>query len=207
MMRIKAKAQGRSVIEYLGKRPSVKRNNIIGEVLTASDFENSHKRMHDVLSTSISALLEPIDLNKETAEIQNSFKLTNSLFGLSQVGALSVGVATWSLLEQSLVKPEILSLSTAAFVSLAGYSFAQNRHTSLKSKLVTLFEDLRLKFDETVLDITHNEINMINRRIMDSVRPYSRYVRSEKIRIEKLRTECEDIITKSHGLRSRIKNS
>ena len=205
MIKVKTKAQGRSVIEYLGKRPSANKSHIIGEVLTISDFENSHKQLHQKLLSSTSSLLESYDLSKEIIKMKQSFKSTSILFGVIQMGALSAGLASWGILDNAAVSPEIIGFTTSIIISFSGIGVANNRHKRLENEIRDFLSDLQQKFDDVIFDITNREIVMIKRRIMDSVGPYSRFIRSEKERITTLRIECEDIITESHGLRSRIK--
>jgi hypothetical protein len=54
----RGRAQGQAVIEYLGKRPAIKNQSLVGSVTAASRFEDTRKLLGDRLSTVVRDILQ-----------------------------------------------------------------------------------------------------------------------------------------------------
>ena len=206
MVQMKAKSQGRSVVEYLGRRPSLKKDNIIGDILPVSNFDKTHKSLVECISAHICGLAKNVNLENETKALQTSLKSTSFIFAFTQMGAFSGGLLCANI-DQHLVLPEVAGIVTSIILSAGGILFTQNRYSKVKDDLLSKSLIQQEQFDYALKESLIKEIATLQRQIMDGVSPYSRYVKSERNRIEKWRTECEDIMSEVHSLRGRIKKS
>mmetsp|Transcript_29401 Transcript_29401/g.39073 ORF Transcript_29401/g.39073 Transcript_29401/m.39073 type:complete len:497 (+) Transcript_29401:253-1743(+) len=196
----KARTQGQAVIEYLGKRPAITNQSLIGSVTAASRFEDIRNALSSKMMTCIKQdILSNYDPIREDQDMKSSLKQTIVASGCIHVGALTSGVCTGL---------EVLDLtmgciSTSILMSL-GIAIVPYQNKQTVSKMESAWEERSQALVES-MDVVHRkEMTRIQRRIMDGVAPYTRYVKTEKERVEGLMRLCDDSQLMAHSLRNRI---
>lgn len=204
MVASKAKAQGQSVIEYLGKRPAVKRNDIIGNVIASSRFDDTRHFFLTKLSRSVNDVLDAFDINREADSLYQSLRITTIMIAISQNSLLSLSVlACYHDLIDFYV-----GIAGASMLSISGlFALPHFRNRQLLSDLERKWSHLADRLDANILEISDHEIVSLNRSIIEGVAPYSRFVKSETERLQQLHGGCDDALSESHSLRSRIKKA
>mmetsp|Transcript_10490 Transcript_10490/g.15585 ORF Transcript_10490/g.15585 Transcript_10490/m.15585 type:complete len:662 (-) Transcript_10490:307-2292(-) len=200
----KAKTQGQSVIEYLGKRPVVKRNDIIGNVIASSSFDNTCQNLLTKLTRSVHDALDTFDIKRESDSLYQSLRNTTAMITLSQSSLLSISALACY---HDLIDLYVCIAGTS-MLSISGlFALPHIRKRKIVSDLRRKLSHLAERLDAEILEISDREIVSLNRRIVEGVAPYSRFVKSETERLQRLRDECEDVLSESHSLRSRIKKT
>lgn len=195
----RGRAQGQAVIEYLGRRPAVQNQSLIGSVTAASRFEDTRKNLQDRLSGAVHATFRNNEEQIEKEEVRSFLWRTAVVSAGLQSGTLG-SLAAISMDMIGPISGLIIAMSLA-MSSGACYAMGTNRISHYyTNKWSTRANDL----GNALTTICDNEVERVSRRIMSGVGPYSRYVESEQERIAKLHEQCEDLRAAAQSLRNRI---
>lgn len=195
----RAQSQGQAVIDYLGKRPSVKNKDIVGTVMAASQFEDTRKTLTDQMKLGIARVLGEHDDGFTKAHIQST---------LQQHGAAVVGLETTAAASFVSGYLELLDIVYAGGLGCAsamlGVVVATKAGSSISETYSSEWSRLGGDLYAGLEIVCTKEMLKVNRRILDGVKPYSRYVQTEQERIQTLMTESEEAVSQAHAIRNRI---
>lgn len=195
----RARAQGQGVIEYLGKRPAVTSQSLIGSVTAASRFEDTRKGMAEKMLASVKSVCSSHDPIAEQESTFQHLRTTSIVSSVLLAASFSDGVATLlGFLELTAGVP-----SGSAFAIFGGLLIPL-RNKSLAAAYQGQWAKSSERLDESLSATCSREVERIKSKILDGVRPYTRYVQTEESRMATLDAECEDLATSAHSLRNRI---
>ena len=195
----RARAQGQGVIEYLGKRPAVTSQSLIGSVTAASRFEDTRKGMAEKMLASVKSVCSSHDPIAEQESTFQHLRTTSIVSSVLLAASFSDGVATLlGFLELTAGVP-----SGSAFAIFGGLLIPL-RNKSLAAAYQGQWAKSSERLDESLSATCSREVERIQSKILDGVRPYTRYVQTEESRMATLDAECEDLATSAHSLRNRI---
>jgi hypothetical protein len=189
LLNTRARAQSQAVVEYLGKRPSIKSDSLVGSVsarLADSSFQSQ-------LELAVDSIL--VDHTTPLPILHQRAMLT----AVCQIVAVSGGIAAFM---NGLDPTTTLSLVAAASAS-GGVAMHTGRSAFVQSYQQT-WVDMGGDLDEALRAICDKELARCNAAIMDGVSPYTRYVESEQQRLTTLTNESEDVLATAQTLRNRI---
>lgn len=194
-----SRAQGQAVIEYLGKRPAVVGQNLIGSVTAASRFEDTRKDLLEKMSHVLKTVYETHDADGEKMQLFQSVKNATYASGVLNMLAMTSGVMT--ALEMIGVIP-----GTVGTLALAVGGVGVIRYSD---ELVIQEYESKWKQREEKLNVAYSrvcskEIERIHKRILDGVSPYTRYVETEQELLKTLNAQCEELSNSTQILRNRI---
>ena len=194
-----SRAQGQAVIEYLGKRPAVVGQNLIGSVTAASRFEDTRKDLSDKMSQAVNSVLSSHDAERERLSVFQSLKNASYISGAANTVMLLAGIST--ALEVVNVIPGAMATFVFASIGVGIIPYSNGKviedyETAWKRR----DEKLNVAFDT----LCSKEIQRIHKRILDGVAPYTRYVETEEEAIYKLNEECEQLSNSTQILRNKI---
>ena len=95
-------------------------------------------------------------------------------------------------------------LATGSTFALLGGSIIPYRNRSLATAYQEQWKKRSERLDEALAATCTREAERIQTKILDSVRPYTRYVQTEESRMATLDAECDDLATSAHSLRNTI---
>ena len=194
----RGRAQGQNAIEYLGKRPAMKNHSLIGSVTTASRFEDTRRILDERLSEAVSKIaLRSIDEPK--AVVFDSLRNTALVSSALNIGGLASIVCT----AIEIIDP-VVGIATTSGLALSGGAWLALGTSRIRSRYQQEWSDRAESLDEALKEICDKEVERVNRRILDGVAPYTRFVESETGRIHDLREKCEQACTAARNLRNRI---
>jgi small GTP-binding protein len=189
LLNTRARAQSQAVVEYLGKRPSIKADSLVGSVsarLADSSFLPQ-------LGSAVDSIL--VDHGTPLPILHQRAMLTAAC----QIVAVAGGMTA---LMNELDPTTSLSLVAAASAS-GGVAMHTGRAAFVQSYQQT-WDDMGGDLDEALRAICDKELARCNAAIMDGVSPYTRYVESEQRRLNTLTNESEDVLATAQTLRNRI---
>jgi hypothetical protein len=198
----RGRAQGQAVIEYLGKRPAMKNQSLVGSVTAASRFEDTRKLLGDRLSTAVRDILQSNDEQHERLEKERLFRSLRQTALLSaslQTGALGSAMAVATQVLEPL--PGLALISSLVLGGGACYTVGTSRIGTHYQQQWSHRAD---RLDNALDAICTKELERVNRRILDGVAPYTRFVESEQERIDRLREQCDGVFSAARNLRNRI---
>jgi len=210
----RGRAQGQAVIEYLGKRPSVKDNqsSLVGSVTAVSRFEETRKNLIEKLTHAVDDVFSvPGKSGQPTTKAQREELDKDRLFASmkqtamisSSFHATALGSAVMLALPSVEIDPTTGWLGVASLLAGGGTTLALG-----KSRIKEAYKEQwsrRARNLQTALEtIATKEAEVVHRRIEDGVAPYTRFVAIEKDRIEALKEECERVASAARNLRNRV---
>ena len=197
-----ARAQGQAVIEYLGKRPSVVGQNLIGSVTAASRFEDTRKDLNEKMSQAVESVFSNYTSDDDKKTVFDAMK--NTVYLSTVLNILSIGSGVTIMMEMV----DFISggLACVGFGAL-GAGIVPQRNRNMTKQFELQWEKRNKKLGTALDALCSKEVDRIHKRILDGVAPYSRYVASEKEDVQKLSEECNKLSEGSQVLRNRIKNS
>eukprot|EP00978_Attheya_sp_CCMP212_P021375 scaffold62300_cov54-Attheya_sp.AAC.2 len=131
--------------------------------------------------------------------IQNSMRTTMmASTGIHAVAILSAVAGALGMvnLTAGLLSSVVLTCSGAYLVPFQNQQMAKDH----QARWMATSDKLHVSLE----DICSKELQRVQKRILDGVSPYTRYVHTEQERIAKLTEECETILSGTNSLRRRI---
>jgi hypothetical protein len=195
---VKGRAQGQAVIEFLGKRPAVHHQSLVGSVTNASRFEDTRNSLMEHMSEAVRRNIDA-ELEVEEASVLNGLRQSVWLSMGLNVGALVSALATGV----QVLDPVTGIVACSAFAASSGLVLSRGPPQIAKQHR-DLWKSRSRNLDEALEVISVRELDRVDRRIRDGVAPYTRFVETEQERIDGLIREVEDMLSESHRLRKRI---
>lgn len=195
----RGRAQGQAVIEYLGKRPAMQNQSLVGSVTAASRFEDTRHYLSTRLSSAVKTTLRTDEEAKEKDEVFHFLWNTAVLSVGLQTCALAAAIGTFV----ELLQP-ITGMAVASSLAVGGGSCYAVGTTRIAHVYDTKWLRKSKDLGEALVSISDKEFDRVCGRILDGVGPYTRFVGNEKERIANLKEECEGVCAASRNLRNRI---
>ena len=193
-----SRAQGQAMIEYLGKRPAMKNQSLLGSVATASQYEETRRNLHHNL---MAVVHKHMDMNEVV--IQESFlnRLQTIVYCNMALNVGSICVATASLTQVVDALTGFATCTTMCVGSALTWHFGcQN----VVDRYSLLWTSCSKRLDDDVKSICSKETDRVSRRIMDGITPYTLFVEAEQERLQQLTDQCEGLTATARQLRNRI---
>lgn len=194
-----SRAQGQAVIEYLGKRPAVVGQNLIGSVTAASRFEDTRKDLLEKMSHAFKSVYGSYDADLEKTSLFQFLKNATYISCAMNVLAASSGVLT--AIEMVDAVPGTMSTVGLAMSGVGILSYT-NQH--LVQEYESKWKQREEKLNFALSKLCSKEIERIHKRILDGVSPYTRYVETEEELLKTLNAQCEELSNSTQILRNRI---
>jgi hypothetical protein len=168
------------VMSYLQRRRAENAERMVGELY--SPRETRRRELIDTVGRSVQAIVDSYDRNKEASELAANVETAVAQTALLEVGAVSLGtLVTIAVLSSTLDITGILAAGTLAVVGFFVIPFKRKQaKDAFKEKMLTLRTNLVSALTSQFGRETREAID----RMKDGVAPYTRYVRSERERID-----------------------
>ena len=177
----------------------MKNQSLIGSVTATSRFEDTRKHLGKLMAESVQSTLPKTKGNAERESVAGPLSQLAMASAALQAGGMGTGLATMVEMVDPLTG---MALSTSLVL---GGGTCYSMGTKRLAKNYQEDWDHRAQRLANALDaIFAKEMEKVNRRILDGVAPYTRFVESEQERIDKLRDECDGLATAARSLRNRV---
>ena len=169
------------VMSYLQRRRAQNLDRMVGEIY--SPRETRRRELIDTVGKTVQTIVESYDRNKEASELAANVEAAVAQTALLEVGAVGLGtLVTIAVLSSTLDITGILAASTLAILGFFVIPFKRKQAKDrFKEKMLSLRTKLLSALSTQFRDESENAIA----RLKDGVAPYTRYVRSERERIDK----------------------
>ena len=194
-----ARGQGQAVIEYLGKRPAVVGQNLIGNVTAASRFEDTRKNLFSDMSSAVANVISTYDGESEKVKIIRSIKIVMYASTFINASGLTVGVMT--ILE---MVDLILGGLSAGSLVLVGTSIIPYSNREIVQRHEESWKRRISKLDEALNIICSKEVIRMHKEILNGVSPYTAYVKTQQEEVGCLKRECDELLSVAQILRNRV---
>ena len=169
------------VMSYLQRRRAQNLDHMVGE--SYGPRETRRRELIDTVGKTVQTIVESYDRNKEASELAASVEAAVAQTALLEVGAVGLGaLVTIAVLSSTLDITGILAASTLAIL---GFFVIPFKRKQAKDRFKEKMLSLRTKLLSALTTQFNNESENAIARLKDGVAPYTRYVRSERERIDK----------------------
>ncbi|CAJ1935904.1 unnamed protein product [Cylindrotheca closterium] len=207
----RGRAQGQVVVEYLGNRPTMKNQSLIGSVTATSRFEDTRKHLGKLMAEAVQSTLQGrhaagggrLDKNKNANEERDSLYASIQQLAMASAALQTGGVMTGLVTLGEFLDP-FTGIALSSSLVLGGSACYVVGTSRLAKGYQEDWDNRAQRLGNSLDGIFTKELDKVNRRIMDGVAPYTRFVESEQERIDKLRDECDGLATAARSLRNRV---
>ena len=169
------------VMSYLQRRRAQNLDHMVGE--TGGPRETRRRELIETVGRSVQTIVESYDRNKEASELAAGVEAAVAQTALLEVGAVGLGtVVTIAVLSSTWDITGILAASTLAIL---GFFVIPFKRKQAKDRYKEKMLDLRTKLLSVLTTQFGTESENAIARLKEGVAPYTRYVHSERERIEK----------------------
>ena len=188
------------MIEYLGKRPAMKNQSLVGSVTAASRFEDTRRNLVEKMTDAVDYYLKPNprDVSDKTF-LFGELKKTAILSSIFSIGTVGSGI----LLGLQAVDPVAGCIMMGSFFVSSGASYIVGT-TKVAQKYQQVWSDRATNIEQSLDAATEKELDRVNKRILNGVAPYTRFIESERDRIQDLDERCDQLLASAITLRNKI---
>jgi len=187
------------VMSYLQRRRAQNIDRLVGE--SVGPREAHRRELIDTVGRSVQTIVESYNRDQEARELAVAVETAVAQTALLEVGAVGLGtIVSLAVLSSSLDITGMLAAGTLAIVGFFVIPFKRRKaKEDFKAKMLTL----RTKLMDALTVQFNNESASAIARLKDGVAPYTRYVRSERERLEKVEVKIAELRQLLSALRAR----
>ena len=187
------------VMGYLQRRQAQHIDHLVGE--SYGPQETRRRELIDTVGQTVQTIVETYDHQQEASELASSVELAVAQTAVLEAGAVGLGaIVTFAVLSSAVDITGTLAAGTMAILGLFVIPFKRKQaKENFKEKMTTLRTKL---LDALTTQFTNESVNAIA-RMKNGVAPYTRYITSERERIEKTETTLAELKQSLSALRAR----
>jgi GTP-binding protein EngB required for normal cell division len=168
------------VMSYLQRRRAQNLDHMVGE--SYGPRESRRRELIDTVGKTVQTIVESYDRNKEASELAASVESAVAQTALLEVGAVGLGaLLTIAVVSSTL---DITGILAASSLAILGFFVIPFKRKQAKDRFKEKMLSLRTKLLSSLTTQFGNESENVIARLKDGVAPYTRYVRSERERID-----------------------
>ncbi|HEX6035123.1 MAG TPA: dynamin family protein [Anaerolineales bacterium] len=172
------------VMTYVQRRRALHTEHIVGEGMEPREMRR--RELIDTMGKTVQRIINEYDQDREARELAAHVETAVAQTALLEVGAVGLGaLVTAAVLSTSLDVTGILAAGTLAIV---GFFVIPYKRKQAKDKFREKLGILRTNLLETLTTQFTKEAKHAVERLREGITPYTRYVRSERERIDKTET-------------------
>ena len=203
----KSMNQSTATIQYLGKRPSIVNDSLIGTINTGKkiNYNDIRNRVSVKLADSIfkkDTTIQFIHYNSETEalSVYKSIQHITSICGLLQCSGITTGILTY--LQYLDFHIGGTSASMLVLSGMLAFPYQINRiQTKYEGRLMDFHQQIHSALTKTI----QKESQKVHKNLVEGIDPYKRFVETEERRVNSLLTQCEDIVSDAFRLKNKVK--
>jgi len=192
--------QWRSVMDFISRRATQHADRIVGSV--NSDFEINRQNLLTSVGRNAQLVVDSYDHESDALKLSQEVQMAIFQTAAVEVGALGLGAMLVALLNG--VWLDITGVLGASVVAALGLYVLPYRRGKVKAEMRDKVNLLREKLDTALTHQFENEVNGSLQRMRDAIAPYTRFVRVEREKLEKLDAELRVIKSTITQLRNAI---
>lgn len=183
--------QWRSVVDFIGRRAAHHTDRMVGSV--NSEFEINRLALLKTVGENAQRVIEGYDQQRESLKLAQQVQTAIFQTAAVQVGAIGLGAVLVALLHTWWL--DLTGVLGAGLIAALGLYVLPYRRDKVKAELRDKINGLRAQLDHALTQQFESELEESLRRIRDAIAPYTRFVRVEREKLEKLDAELR--LTKS----------
>jgi len=194
--------QWRDIMDYLNRRAAQHEEHMVGQV--QSSFELNRQSLLKNIGREAQKIVESYDREAESLKLAQDVQRALIQTAALEVGAIGLGALMVALLQTTLL--DITGIIGAGAVAALGLYVLPYRRTKIKQALRAQINELRDQSNEALSRQFETELNDSMQRVREALGPYTRFVRVEREKLDKLKTDLQAVAVELDAMRSMVQN-
>jgi small GTP-binding protein len=194
--------QWRAVMEFLERRSAQHADRIVGSVM--SDFEFNRQNMLAGIGRDAQRVIDGYDRDAESLKLAQEVQRAIIQTAAVEVGALGLGAILVALLHTTLL--DFTGILGAGAVAALGLYVLPYRRSKVKTALRERINELRDQLDTALTRQFEKELEDSVQRLREAIAPYTRFVRVEREKLERLDADLQSARAELVSLRNAVEN-
>lgn len=169
------------VMEYLDRRKEIsarRESEMIGSV--GRQFDYSRRALLQEVARTARSVVQGYDRDVEAAELSEG--LRNSVVQATVVSAGGIGLGAIIATATGIIALDVTGILTGVLLLGVGFYIIPAKRTRAKRDFNNKMEELRARLRHAMSEQFRKELNNSSNRVMESIAPYTRFVRAEQER-------------------------
>ena len=192
--------QWRAVMDYMSRRATHHADKIIGQV--NNDFEFNRQNMLASVGREAQRVVDGYDREAESLKLAQEVQRAIIQTAAVEVGALGLGALLVALLHTTML--DITGIVGASAVAALGLYVLPYRRSKVKAALRERIGELRSQLADALQRQFEKELGESVQRIREAIAPYTRFVRVEREKLEKISADLQAARAEVTALRHNI---
>ena len=187
------------VMTYVQRRQALHSEHIVGEAFEPREVRR--RELIDKMGKTVQGIVGSYDRDKEASELAKHVEMAVAQTAALEVGALGLGTLVTAAVVSTSV--DITGILAAGTLAVIGFFVIPYKRNQAKEDFRNKMTDLRVRLLETLTNSFNTESKNAVERLNNGIAPYTRFVRSERERIEKNEAVLATVRQKLSALRAR----
>ncbi len=189
----------RQVMSYLQRRRAQNLDHLVGEGV--GPRETRRRELIDTVGVGVQTIVDTYNRNQEARELAAAVEAAVAQTALLEAGAVGLGtLVSIAVLSSSL---DITGMLAAGTLAILGFFVIPFKRKQAKDNFKAKMLSLRTKLLTALTTQFNDESESVIARLKDGIAPYTRYVRSERERIEAAEASLTELRASLSALRAR----
>lgn len=188
------------VMRFVNDRTSAAEERVIGEV--GGRFQYDRQALVRSLRESAEKTMETYDDDAEARRLADD--LQNAVFRTGLLNVTGIGLSAAVLAFISTAALDITGIALGLTMVSVGLLVIPRQRTKAKRELKAKMQELRDGLERALTDQFEIELEGAQEKLMGAISPYTRFVRSELGRLEKLGAELDTVAVELAAVRSEV---
>ncbi len=193
--------QWQAVTAHLAERRRQYRDRIVGDD-EQGRFHYDRSRLIDSVGREAQRVVDSYDRRKEASELADGAR--NAVAAAAAVGASALGLGTIVAMATTTAVADFTGIALAGVMAAIGFFILPAKRKKAKEEMRRKIADIRQRLSVALHKQFGVEITRSGDRIRESIAPYSRFVRSEREKLQEMEQELREISNALESLRARI---
>ena len=192
--------QWRAVMDYLSRRSTQHADRLVGQV--KGEFDFNRQNMLASVGREAQKVVDGYDREAESLKLAQEVQQAIIQTAAVQVGALGLGALLVVLLHTTLL--DITGILGASAVAALGLYVLPYRRNKVKADLRERIKALQEQLEDALERQFEKELGESVQRIREAIAPYTRFVRVEREKLERLEADLQAARVEVTVLRQRV---
>jgi small GTP-binding protein len=192
--------QWQRVMDYMDKRKHEYEDRMVGDV--GGNFRYDRDHLVTSVGKSAQRVVEMYDASDEAHKIAANAQMAVAETAAAEVGAIGLGALVTAL--ATTVAADVTGILAASLVAALGLFVIPARRQTAKKELGERVAALRIQLTSALTGQFEKEIQQSLQRIGEAIAPYTRFVRSERDKLQQTQAELSEAQKVQSRLRAEI---
>ncbi|GAB4580714.1 MAG: dynamin family protein [Anaerolineales bacterium] len=193
--------QWQAVNDHLSERRQKHKDRIVGDMGVGS-FHSDRERLIDGVGREAKRVVEGYDKTREARKLAEGVQQAVAATAILEVGAVGLGALVAAIATTMAV--DVTGILMASVIALLGFFILPARRRAAKKEMHDKIADMREKLTRALRTQFEREINGSVTHIQEAIAPYTRFVRSERAKLEEAAGELEKFRTELGKVRGEV---